>query len=409
MHDYFNIALRSIFSNKLRSGVTLLGVVIGVWAITSMQAVVVGFDDAMESELAALGSETFVIQKTPAIVVGHAWHKYHRRKNFTYEDALYLADNATYLSAVAAVAETDGKTVKFKDRKTAPSVKLTGTMADYQAGLSLELAEGRFLTDDDVLHNRGIIIIGRDVASELFPFRSPLGNTVFIGSHGYLVVGVLDQIASTFGQSADNVAFIPITTMLRHFRSAQRRHASTSLVLKASSTELVDQAMDEAIALMRVRRKVPLGDENDFEILSAESIMNTMMDFTQYIRLAAIGIAGISLLVAGIGIMNIMLVSVMERTKEIGTRKAVGAKRRNILMQFLIEAVLLSEFGAVMGIIAGILTAIGVSPLLNMEARVPLWAILAALGYCSAIGIFFGLYPANKASKMDPIEALRYE
>ncbi|MFC1480932.1 ABC transporter permease [Candidatus Neomarinimicrobiota bacterium] len=409
MYDYFSIALRSIMSSKLRSGLTLLGVVIGVWAITSMQAVVSGFDGAMEDELAVLGSETFVIQKFPAIVVGHSWHKYHRRKNFTYEDALYLRDNAKNLSAVAAVAETYGKTVKFQDHKTAPSVKVTGTMADYQVGLSLEMAEGHFITDDDVQHNRSIVVIGRDVAAELFPFQSPVGNTVYIGSHGYQVVGVLDQIASSFGQSADNVAFVPITVYLRHFMSAQRRHASTSLVLKASSTELVDQAMDEAIALMRVRRKVPLGEENDFEILSAESIMNTMMDFTQYIRLAAVGIAGISLLVAGIGIMNIMLVSVMERTKEIGTRKAVGAKRRNILMQFLIEAVLLSEFGALIGIIVGVITALSISPMLNMEARVPLWAILAALGYCSVIGIFFGLYPANKASKMDPIEALRYE
>ncbi len=282
-------------------------------------------------------------------------------------------------------------------------------MSDYQAGLSLEMAEGRFITNNDVLHSRDIAVIGRDVASELFPFQSPLGNTVYIGSHGYHVVGVLDQMASSFGQSADNVTFIPITVFQRHFMSAKRRHSSTSLVLKASSTELVEQAMDETIDLMRVWRKEPLGEENDFEILSAESIMNTMMVFTQYIRLAAVGIAGISLLVAGIGIMNIMLVSVMERTKEIGTRKAVGAKRRNILMQFLIEAVLLSEFGAVMGIAVGIFTAMGISPLLNMEARVPIWAVLSALGYCSAIGIFFGLYPANKASKMDPIEALRYE
>jgi putative ABC transport system permease protein len=396
-------------SNKLRSGLTLLGVVIGVWAITSMQAVVTGFDRAMEDELAILGSETFIIQKFPAIVVGHSWRKYHRRQNFTYEDALYLADKATNLSAVAAVAETNAKTVKFQDQKTAPTVSVTGTMADYQAGLSLEMAEGRFITNDDVLHNRDIAVIGRDVASELFPFQSPLGNTIYIGSHGYRVVGVLDQIASSFGESADNVTVIPITVFLRHFMSAQRRHSSTSLVLKASSTELVDQAMDESVALMRVRRKVPLGEENDFEILSAESIMSTMMDFTQYIRLAAVGIAGISLLVAGIGIMNIMLVSVMERTKEIGTRKAVGAKRRNILMQFLIEAVLLSEFGALIGIIVGVITALSISPMLNMEARVPVWAILAALGYCSVIGIFFGLYPANKASRMDPIEALHYE
>ncbi|MBA7658473.1 MAG: FtsX-like permease family protein [Calditrichaeota bacterium] len=171
----------------------------------------------------------------------------------------------------------------------------------------------------------------------------------------------------------------------------------------------MEKAIDEVVALLRVRRKVPLAEENDFEVVTAESLMNTLADFTFYIRIAAIGIAGISLLVAGIGIMNIMLVSVMERTREIGTRKAVGARRRDILVQFLIEAVLLSEFGALMGITLGAVTTLAVSPLLEMEARIPAWAAVAALGYCSAIGIFFGLYPANKASKLDPIEALRYE
>ena len=416
MLEYLQIALRSLRANKLRSGMTLLGMVIGVWAITSMQGVVTGFDRAMEQELGALGSETFVVQKFPAVQVGfgHGRHQYYRRKNLTYGDARYLQTISTNIRAATAVVETRGKVIKYKDKKTSPSVKVIGTMSDYLSTQAVDLGGGRFLTEDDVIHTRQVAIIGRDVAAELFPFMDPLDQRILVGERGFLVVGVLDQAATTFEESPDNIVIIPITTYIKVFTSSGRRGmgrdmGSTSLYVRAWDVDHLDPAIDETIAALRVRRKVSPGDENDFELETAESIMSTMLDFTRYIRLAAIGIAGISLLVAGIGIMNIMLVSVMERTKEIGTRKAVGAQRRDILFQFLIEAVLLSECGAVLGILLGVGTALALSPVLNMEARVPLWAILAALGYCSAIGIFFGLYPANKASKLDPIEALRYE
>jgi putative ABC transport system permease protein len=374
-----------------------------------MQAVVTGFDRAMEDELSALGSETFVIQKFPAIVVGHSWRKYARRKDLTYDDARFLEATSDNIQAATAVVDGIGKTIKYRDKKTAPTVKVTGTMAGYLISTSQELAAGRFLTADDVLRGRQVAVLGRDVASELFPYSDPMDRNVLVGNQGFKVIGVLDQVSSSFGESADNVAIIPITAYQKVFTSGRRWMSSTALIVRAWDVAKLDEAMDEAVAMLRVRRKVPLSEENDFEVLTAESIMSTMMDFTKYIRLAAVGIAGISLLVAGIGIMNIMLVSVMERTREIGIRKAVGAKRRNILLQFLIEAVLLSEFGAFTGILVGVLTAFALSPLLNMDARVPGWAILSAIGYCSAIGIFFGLYPANKASRLDPIEALRHE
>ncbi len=409
MLEFFQIALRSILANKLRSSLTLLGVVIGVWAITSMQGVVEGFDRAIEEELSALGSESFVVQKFPPVMVGHNWRKYARRKDFTYDDAVFLQTTAANVSAATAVIDRGGQTIKYKDKKTAPNVRVVGTMSEYLSTQALNLASGRFLTGDDVSHTRQVAIIGRDVAAELFPYIDPVDRRILAGGQGFLVIGVLEQAPSTFGQSADNVVIIPITAYQKVFTTSRRQMSNTVLVLRAWDTQSVDQAIDEVVALLRVRRKVPLSEENDFEVVTAESLMNTLADFTFYIRIAAIGIAGISLLVAGIGIMNIMLVSVMERTREIGTRKAVGARRRDILIQFLIEAVLLSEFGALMGIILGAVTTIAVSPLLEMEARVPAWAAVAALGYCSAIGIFFGLYPANRASKLDPIEALRYE
>jgi putative ABC transport system permease protein len=407
--EFFRIAFRSVLSNKLRSGLTLLGVVIGVWAITSMQAVVSGFDRAMEEELSMLGSETFVVQKFPAVVVGHNWWKYARRKNFTYEDAVFLQNTAQYVQAATAVEQRGGQVIKYRDKKTAPSVDVVGTMAEYILTQKQELSSGRFLTNDDVERTRQVVILGRDVASELFPYKDPVDQRILLGDQGFLVIGVMNQSPSTFGKSADNFVIIPITAYEKVFTSGRRRHTYAALFLRALDAPSVDPAIDEVVAMLRVRRKVPLGEENDFEIMTAESIMSTVMDFTRYIRIAAIGIAGISLLVAGIGIMNIMLVSVMERTREIGTRKAVGARRRDILIQFLIEAVILSEFGAIVGILVGALTALLMSPVLDMQAGIPGWAVAAALGYCSAIGIFFGLYPANKASKLDPIDALRYE
>jgi len=409
MLEFFQIAIRAILSHKLRSGLTLLGVVIGVWAITSMQGVVKGFDKAIEDELSALGSESFVVQKFPPIVVGHDWWKYARRKDFTYEDAIYLQTASANVRVATAVVERRGRTIKYKDKKTAPNVRIVGTMSEYLSAYTVDLASGRFLTDDDVYRTRQVAIIGRDVAAELFPYEDPVDKRILVNGQGFLVAGVLDQATSSFDESADNVVIIPITAYQKVYTTSRRRMSDTALFLRAWDAQSVDQAIDEVVAMLRVRRKVPLGEENDFEVVTAESIMNTMLDFTLYIRIAAIGIAGISLLVAGIGIMNIMLVSVMERTREIGIRKAVGARRRDILIQFLIEAVILSEFGALLGIIFGALTTLALSPVLNMAARVPPWAVMAALGYCSAIGIFFGLYPANKASKLDPIEALRYE
>ena len=409
MYEYLLIAIRSLSINKLRSGMTLLGMVIGVWAITSMQGVVSGFDRSMAAELSVLGAETFVIQKFPPIVLGHNWRKYARRKDFTYHDALYLQDVLTNIRAATVVVERYANTVKYQDKKTSPSVKVVGTMEDYLSTQSIDLADGRFIVEDDVTHSRNIAIIGRDVAAELFPYEDPLDRRIVIGNQAYLVVGVLDQSASTFEESADNVVIMPVTTYEKVFTSGGMGMGGTGLVVRAWDSEAVGAVLDETIAVLRVRRNVPIGEENDFEVVTAESVMNTMVNFTSYIRVAAIGVAAVSLLVAGIGIMNIMLVSVMERTKEIGTRKAVGGRRRDILMQFLFEAVLLSEVGALIGILLGIATSRLLSPILNMEASVPAWAMISAFGYCSVIGIFFGLYPANKAAKLDPIEALRYE
>ncbi|GAH42151.1 unnamed protein product, partial [marine sediment metagenome] len=261
MLEFFQIALRSILANKLRSSMTLLGVVIGVWAITSMQGVVEGFDRAIEKELSALGSESFVVSKFPPVMVGgHDFMKYVRRKDLTYKDALYLEEKAVNLQAATAVIGTGGQTVKYKDKKTSPTVRVTGTMSGYLATQSAELAEGRFLTDNDVTHTRQVAVLGRDVVAELFPYEYPLDKRVLMNGQAFTVIGVLGQTPSIFGQSADNVAITPITAYEKVFTTSKRQMSNTNLFLRAWDAEGVEEAIDEVIALLRVRRKVPLAE-----------------------------------------------------------------------------------------------------------------------------------------------------
>lgn len=401
--------MSSLLSNKLRSSLTILGIIIGVWAIVSMQSIVAGFENSMRSAMAEFGTETFFMRKFPAIMMGDhgEWRKYMRRKDFTHDDAIFLEENATYLRSAAASIYNRAQLIKYRDRKSSPSVVVVGSTAGYFTTNATTLNEGRFFTEDDVHHLRKVVVLGQDVADALFPMEAALDKDVIIDGNEFTVIGVLNPLPGLSFESPDNTVIIPITGFQKIFNWSSD---SMDLMLRAMSSDVLEEAMDEVISLMRVRRKVPAGQPNDFEMFTGDSIISTVNDFTIYIRVSALGIAGISLIVAGIGIMNIMLVAVMERTREIGTRKAIGAKNSDILWQFLIESVILSEFGAVIGLGFGYLTAwLITSNMPGMVATVPLWAIVSAFIYCSLIGISFGSFPARKASKLDPIDALRYE
>ncbi len=400
------MAFHSLWTNKLRSFLTLLGVIIGVFTIIGMQSVIAGFRRQMYKELSILGSNTFQVQKYPAVQMGgQDRQKYRNRKDLTWEQGEAIQDYAIHVAAVGVENWEWGQELKYQDKRTKSPISLAGATPEFAVANGYFVQFGRFLTDSDVLHNRNVVVIGVDVVEDLFPFRDPLGADVKIMGRPFQVIGVLEERGSQFGESRDNRAIIPLST----WEQMYGRRRSVNITVRAASSEVYQQAMDEVISILRTVRKVPPGEPNDFEIFSSETLKTTFDDMTRMVWFAAVGIASISLIVAGIGIMNIMLVTVTERTREIGIRKAIGARRGDILTQFLIESVILSLIGGVIGVGVGITIAQVLSNTTSLPSAIPTWAVVVALLFCSMIGLFFGIYPAAKASKLDPIESLRYE
>tara|TARA_B100001971_G_scaffold208137_1_gene229479 strand:- start:201 stop:1058 length:858 start_codon:yes stop_codon:yes gene_type:complete len=266
--------------------------------------------------------------------------------------------------------------------------------------------EGRNITNNDVHYGRNVVVLGGDALDQLFPFEYPIGKHITIDGISFLVVGIAERKGSSFGESQDNYVIIPISTYLHNFA-----HSRTSLLItiESPSPELYDKTLDEAIGIMRAIRKVPPSDENNFEVVSNAQLLDTFGSFTGGVKVFAFVISIIALLVAGIGIMNIMLVSVTERIKEIGIRKAIGAKRRDIITQFLSEAVFLSEIGGIVGVLLGVIGGNAVAMFMNIPAVIPMDWVVYGLVVCSLIGIGFGIYPAWRAANLDPIESLRFE
>jgi len=406
MTEPITMAFQSLWSNKLRSFLTLLGVIIGVFTIIGMQSVIAGFRQDMYKQLSILGSNTFQVQKYPAVQTGGSdRRKYRNRKNLTWEQGQAIQDYAVHVEAVGVENWQWGQELKFEDKKTTAPVSVAGGTPEFAVANGYFVQEGRFLTQSDVLHSRNVAVIGMDIVTDLFPFRDPLGNMIRLQGRPFQVIGVLEERGSQFGESRDNRAVIPLSTWQQMYGTRR----SVNITVRASSVDTYQEAVDEVTAILRTVRKVPAGEPNDFEIFSSESLRASFDDMTKMVRFAAIGIASISLLVAGIGIMNIMLVTVTERTHEIGIRKAIGANRGDILTQFLIESVILSLIGGVIGVTIGVGVAQILGNATSLPAAIPVWAILVALIFCSIIGLFFGMYPAAKASKLDPIESLRYE
>ena len=400
------MAFNSLWTNKLRSSLTLLGVIIGVFTIIGMQSVIVGFQKNMHKEMSALGANVFQVQKYPAVNMGgQDRHKYRNRKDITWDHGKAVEEYATNVAAVGVENWEFGQTVKYRDKKTAPTVAVAGGTPEFAISNGYYVEFGRFITDSDVLHNRTVAVLGVDIVEELFSNIYPLGKQIKVAGKPFRVIGVLEKKGSRFGNSRDNRVMIPLST----WEGIYGKHSSVNLTIRARSSDVYQQAMDEVISILRTVRKVPPGEPNDFEIWSSETMTSNFDNMTRMVRYAAIGIASISLLVAGIGIMNIMMVTVTERTREIGIRKAIGAQRSDILRQFLVESIILSVIGGIIGILIGITVAQILSKVTPLPSAVPTWSILVALIFCSVIGLFFGLYPAAKASKMDPIESLRYE
>lgn len=401
--EIFTVAIDAIRANKLRSILTTLGIVIGVLTIIVMQTFIQGLNNNVKKELSTIGTNTFYVQKYPAVTFSAG--KYRNRKNITMKEARAIEKRATLVSLVAPEDYRVGATVRYRDRKTNPNVYLLAGTQAWATTNGYFIDEGRFLTPTDVEHRRNVCVLGMEVVEKLFPFEDPIDKDVLIDGHRFTVIGTFEEKGRIFGQSRDNIAILPITT----FHKIWGEKRSIGISIRAISTDLLEEAMDEVIGILRVERGVPPGEPNDFEVITKDSLLQTWRNLTGIIFAAAIGICAISLLVGGIGVMNIMLVSVTERTREIGIRKAVGARRRDILWQFLTEAVVICELGGLLGVALGLLTGKLVGTFTSLPVAVPLWSILLGLGFVSLVGIFFGIYPAAKAARLHPISALRYE
>jgi putative ABC transport system permease protein len=407
LHEVMTSSLDSIRQNKLRSFLTLLGVVIGMFSIIAVMTAINILQNSVESNLNILGTNTFFIQKYPAVQMGGdtRW-KFRNRKNLTYNDYLQLKNRFTGPATITAENWHSGDPLKFKNNQTKNSVTIRGATPEWEFSSGYFLESGRMINKNDLEQMRHVVILGQDVIDILMPQYNPLGQTISIRGVKFNVIGTLERKGTIFGQSEDNVVIIPLTTHLKMFAS---RWTSLGYAVAVMDMDRFEDVKDDIIFNLRLARGVPLTEENDFEVVSNTTLIDTFNQVTGAIKIAALLISSIALIAAGIGIMNIMLVSVTERTREIGIRKSMGAKKRDIRNQFLVEALVLTEIGALIGIILGILAGNVLTLTMNVEGVFPVQWALIGIVVCSVIGIVFGTYPAIKAARLDPIDALRYE
>lgn len=401
LKESFWLGIDALKTHKLRSMLTTLGIIIGITVFIGIVSLITGLDNKIKGELAAIGSDVIYIQKFPWVQTGGAWWEYRGRKNLTLEDADAISRLCPEVREVGSSAWQIA-TVKYKDKKM-QNVQIEGTVPIWQEIESHWIERGRFLTEGDLKRRRQVCVIGYDLIEGLFKKEDPLDEWIKLGGDKFLVIGVLEQKGKIFGRSQDNIVVIPITTFQKIYG---KRRSVTIMALPKSDK---DKAIDEIRAVLRRRRGVPWGKPDDFAVNTQDMLMETYNKVTGATKAVMVGVTILSLGIGGIGIMNIMLVSVTERTREIGIRKAVGAKKSDILQQFLIEAVVIAGSGGIVGIIIGLSAAKLISLAAHLPAAVPIWLILVGLGVSCGVGLFFGIYPSMKAARLNPIEALRYE
>ena len=406
-------AMLAVRAHKLRAFLTVLGIVVGVATVIAMVSIINGFNNNMVRNFQSFGATLVQFQKfEPRFGPGRRDQSERNRKDLTLEDALALKAGVSEMRAVSPeryLWNTDVH-VKYRDSETTTPTIL-GAMPDYSMANNHFVAYGRFLTDTDIDHASPVAVIGEDVREALFAREDPLNKWVQLNGTGYLVVGVFEKKGKMMGHSNDNFVAFPLTAFDRQFPFIKNSHGDTIHIATVPFTpEQIPIIMEKGRALLRARRHVPFNKPDDFAIYTPDKLIESFQSITRGVTLGMIFIAFISLLIGGVGVMNIMLVSVTERTREIGVRKAVGAFRRDIVLQFLTEATTLSILGGIIGVIVGIAIPAGVKRAFDaLPAETPFWAVIVGLAVSLSVGIFFGLYPAVKASRLDPIEALRYE
>ena len=409
LKEIIQMALDSIRSHKLRSFLTLLGIMIGVMTVIGMVAIIQGLNRAFLAELESAGSDLIVITKNEPIQMGNLSEEERQRKDLTFEDGIAIEEECSLIKAVAVDLVVDPFEIipiKYQNIKSQDAFIL-GMNEKWPEVITLYLpTSGRFLTKSDIQHRTKVCVLGSELAETLFPHIDPLEKNIRIGPEEFTVVGVLQERGSMFGQSRDNFVGIPLTTLMKYYPYSLER---IEILAIPNRHGYIQEAIDQIINLLRRRRKVGFGKPNDFAIYTQDTFIELYNQLTGAVFLVMIVISSIGLLVGGIGVMNIMLVSVKERTREIGIRKAIGARSSDILKQFLIEAIFLTGVGGASGVIIGFGIAFLVKAATPLPASVTPWSVIAGLLVSISVGLFFGIFPAKKAAKLDPIVSLRYE
>ena len=411
--DTFFMSVGAIVSNKLRSVLTLVGIVAGVASIIAVMTAIAVIQATMEKEMSVLGTQTFQVQKWPA----GGFHsdadrrRAMRRPPLTVSDAQAIRDQVSSVDLVGSELWDFGFTAQYRGESTNPNVTICGGTPEYPTNNTYYVGLGRNISPMDVQAGRRVAVIGFAIARKLYPFVDPIGRKIRVDGREYQVIGVFDERHSAFGDNFDNYVLIPITTFtgIYGLKSRDGFDRSVNITVRAKTPELIHDAIEETRQVLRRHRHVKAGEEDNFEFFNSASLIKQFNQVTGGVKIAAFVIGIIALIVAGIGIMNIMLVAVTERTREIGIRKALGAKPESILAQFLFEAVILCNIGGVVGVAVGFGLGNLVALFAKFAVNVPMeWAVIGLL-FCSAVGIGFGLLPAVRAARLHPIEALRYE
>jgi putative ABC transport system permease protein len=411
--DTLFMSFGAILSNKLRSILTLVGIVAGVASIIAVMTAISVIQGTMEREMSVLGTQTFQVQKWPAggFRSDRDRRKAMRRPPLTLKDAKAIKDQVGSVDLVGSELWDFGFTASYRGESTNPNISICGGTPEYAPNNTHYIGLGRNLSEIDVKSARQVAVIGYAVAKRLYPFVDPIGREIRVDGRKYQVIGVFDEKKSAFGGSYDNYVLIPVSTFVKTYGMTDKRGfgRSVNITVRAKTPELVNDAIEETRQVLRHERGVKPGQEDNFEFFNSESLITQFNTMSMGVKIAAFVIGIIALIVAGIGIMNIMLVAVTERTREIGIRKALGAKPESILTQFLLEAVILCNIGGVIGVAVGFGLGNLVTVFTHFDASVPLqWAVIGLL-FCSAVGVGFGLLPAVRAARLHPIDALRYE